>query len=104
MLKRLIENFRKGIDRIKWFSNVFSERLKIEIAVIKLLHQSEEMEKKREEMYKAIGRRVYELKGHYDKNILRDKAVVETIGGIEKIIKDIEELKQKVSDISTVGV
>lgn len=104
MLKRIKDNFIKGVDRIKWFSTVFSERLKIEITIIKLLYRSDEMDKKRDELLKAIGQRVYELKSHTDKNILRDKAVSEAIVEIEKVEKNIEELNQKVSEINKVCV
>lgn len=104
MLKRIKDNFIKGIDRIKWFSTVFSERLKIEITIIKLLYRSDEMDKKRDELLKSIGLRVYELKSNTDKNILKDKAVSEAIVEIEKVEKNIEELNQKVSEINKVGV
>jgi len=104
MLKRIKDNFSKGIDRIKWFSTVLSERLKIEITIIKLLYRSDEMNKKRDELLKKIGQRVYELKVHTDKNILKDKVVSEAIVEIEKVEKDIEELNQKVSEIGKVGV
>ncbi len=43
MLKKVYENFRKGIEKLKWFATLFSERMNIEIAVFKLLYQSDEM-------------------------------------------------------------
>jgi hypothetical protein len=98
------ENFKQGLYTLKWFATVLSERLKIEIAVIKLLYQSDEIEKRRGELLKAIGERVYELKGHPDKNILRDRAVLGAIEEIDKIEKDLEGLKQKVSEINSVRV
>ena len=64
MLKNVYENFRKGIEKIKWFATLFSERMNIEIAIFKLLYQSDEMTKKRETLLKTIGERVVELKGH----------------------------------------
>ncbi len=104
MFQRVRENFRKGMDKIRWFATVLSERLKIEIAVMKLLFQSDEMEKHREDLLKALGRRVYELRSSPDKNILKDKTVSGTLEEIEKIEKNIDELKQKVSEISSVRV
>lgn len=104
MLERLKDNFIKGIERIKWFATIFSERLKIEIAVMKLLYRSNEMDEKREEFFKTIGRRVYELKGNPDKNILKDRTVLESVEEIEKLEKEIDELKHKVSELSGAGV
>lgn len=102
MLKRLKKNFLRGIDRLKWFSVVFSERLRIEIAIIKFLFESDELDKERDEVFRTIGRRVYELKDHGERNISRDKIVAEAICSIEKIESNIEELNKKVSDLSSV--
>ena len=102
MIERIKENFRDGIYRIKWFASVFAERLKIEIAVLKLLYRSDELEKNKNELLMTIGRRVYELKENPDKNILKDKEVAESLSAIEMLEKDIDEVKQRVSEMSGV--
>ena len=102
MLKNVYENLRKGIEKIKWFATLFSERIKIEIAVFKLLYQSDEMTKKRDMQIKRIGERVVELKGHGDKNVFRDNDVSEALEEIEKIERNIEDLRHKASEISRV--
>ncbi len=104
MFQKLRENFKEGLYRMKWAAIVLSERLKIEIAVIRLLYQSDEMERSREELLRTIGLRVYELHGNPDKNILRDRTVLTALEEIKKIEKNIEELKQKVSDMSSARV
>jgi ArsR family metal-binding transcriptional regulator len=102
MLKNVYENFRKGIEKIKWFATLFSERMNIEIAIFKLLYQSDEMSKKREALLKTIGERVVELKGHSEKNIFRDADIAGALEEIEKIDKNINDLKHKASEISKV--
>jgi hypothetical protein len=104
MFQKLRENFKEGLYRLKWVAIVLSERLKIEIAVIKLLYQSDEMEKSREKLLKSIGRRVYELHGSPDKNIMRDRTVLAALDEIRKIEKNIDELKKKVSEMSSARV
>jgi len=104
MLQRLRENFKKGLYRLRWFAAVLSERLKIEIAVIELLYKSDEMEKRKEELLKTIGLRVYESKGTPDKNIFKDRMVLGALEEIDKIDKDIDELKLKVSEMGSVRV
>jgi seryl-tRNA synthetase len=104
MLKRIIENFKDGLSRIRWFATVFSERFKIEMAVIKLMYRSDEMEKKRQELFRTIGERIYEIKGNTEKNVFRDKVIVEAMEDIERMEKDIEELKEKVAEIHSVSV
>lgn len=101
MFQRLRENFREGLYRLKWVAIVLSERLKIEVAVIRLLYQSDEMEKSKEALLKAIGLRVYELNGDPDKNVMRDRTVLAAMDEIKKTEKNIDELKKKVAEMSS---
>ncbi|MEW6675662.1 MAG: hypothetical protein AB1348_06660 [Nitrospirota bacterium] len=100
MWKRLKDNFDSGIEKIKWFSSLLSDRLKIEYSVMKLLYQSEQMERKKDELMKTIGQRVYELKGYSDRYILKDRIIMEAFSEIEKINSEIDATKKKVSEIS----
>lgn len=100
MLKRLKRNFDSGIEKIKWFSSVLSERLKIELLVIKLLFQSEKMEKKRDALLKKIGERVCELRGSSDRDILKDRFIAEALNEIEHINTELDSTKKKASEIS----
>lgn len=101
MWKRLKNNFDSGVEKMKWFSSLLSERLKIEYLVMKLLYQSEQMEKKRDELLKTIGQRVCELKGHSDRYILKDSVIIEALSEIEKINSEIDSTKKKASEISS---
>lgn len=100
MWQKIKKNFDRGIKKIKWFSFLLSERLKIEISIFRLLHHSEQLKEKRDELIKKIGERVYELKDNPDRTILKDTIVVEAISEIEKINKEIESTKKKASEIS----
>jgi tRNA/tmRNA/rRNA uracil-C5-methylase (TrmA/RlmC/RlmD family) len=102
MWKRLKNNFDTGIEKIKWFSSLFSDRLKIEVSVMKLLYQSDEMAKKRDELMRTIGQRTYELKGYPDRYILKDRVIMEALSEIEKINNEIDATKKKASDISRI--
>ena len=101
-MKNVYGNLKNGIGKIKWFATLFSERMNIEIAIFKLLYQSDEMAKKREVLLKTIGERVIELKGHSEKNIFRDSDIAGALEEIEKLDKNINDLKSKASDISRV--
>lgn len=101
MLKRLKENFESGLEKIKWFSTLLSDRLKIDYSVMKLLYQSEQMEKKKDELMRTIGQRVYELKGYSESHILKDSTISEALSEIEKIDKEIESTKKKALEISS---
>jgi seryl-tRNA synthetase len=101
-MKKIFEDFRKGIEKVRWFAKLFAERLKIEIAVFRLLYDADRMNKTREKLLKKIGERVMELKEHHDKNIFRDTTIAEALGEIEKLEKNMEETRAKVSDIGRV--
>jgi hypothetical protein len=102
MLKKVYENFRRGAEKIKWFATLFSERMHIELAVFKLLYQSDEMTRKRQELLVTIGGRVVELKDRSDKIVFHDSVVAGALAEIEKIDSNIVELRQKASEISRV--
>lgn len=101
MLKRLRGNFESGVEKIKWFSTLLSDRIKVEYSVMKLIHQSEQMEKKRDELMRTIGNRVYELKGYSERHILKDGVISEALSKVEKIDSEIESTKKKASEISS---
>jgi hypothetical protein len=101
MIKRLRTNFDTGVEKIKWFSSILSDRLKIEVSLIKLLYQSDQLEKKRDELMKNIGRRVCDLKETSERSILKDRVITDALNEIAKIDSDIESTKKKASEISS---
>ena len=102
MWKKIKNNFDSGIERIKWFSSILSERMKIEFSVIKLVSDKDKKEKERAEKMRLIGERVFELKEQHDKNVLKDKVIAGSISEIEKLDSEIEDINKKVSEISKV--
>lgn len=101
-VRKIIDDFRKGLERLRWFARVFAERLTIEIAIFRLLYESDRTARTRGELLKTIGERVMELKDHRDKNILKDSVVEEAVAEISKLEKTINDLKTKVSEIGRV--
>jgi hypothetical protein len=102
MWKRVKNNFDSGIGRIKWFSSILSERMKIEFSVIKLVSDRDKKEKERAEKMRLIGERVFEVKEQQDKNVLKDKIITSAISEIEKLDSEIEDINKKVSEVSKV--
>jgi len=101
MWRKLRENFDSGIEKIKWFSMLLSDRIKIEYSVMRLLYQSEQMQKKKDELMKTIGQRVYELKEYSDRSLLKDRIVTDALDELDKINSAIESTRQKASEISS---
>jgi len=101
-VKKIIDDFRKGLERIRWFSTVFAERLKIEVAIFRLLYETDRVAKTRGELLRKIGERVMELKEHKDKNILKDSIIAEAVAEINRLEKTIDDLKTKVAEIGRI--
>ena len=102
MWRRVKNNFDSGIEKIKWFSSLLSERLKIELSVIKLLQERDKKEKDRAEKMRLIGERVFELRNHSEKNVFKDKAIADSIAELEKLEAEIEDIKKKASEMSKI--
>ena len=103
MWTRIRSNFETGIGKLKWFASLFSDRLKVEFSVMKLLYESDCMEKRKDELSKAIGKRFLELKDQPERNILKDRIIAESLSEIEQLNSEIESTKKKASDISSTG-
>jgi hypothetical protein len=102
MLKRLKNNFDSGIEKLKWFSSMLSDRVKVELSVFKLLYHSEEMERERDALMKTIGQRAYEMKAGPDRNILQDSVIADAMQEIERLTNEIDSMKKKASEISRI--
>lgn len=99
MLSRVKKDFESGIKKVKWFATLFSERLRIEITIFKLLYQSEELKKKRDELLMQIGEEVYGMRDK-GKNVYSNKEVLSAIKSLESIEPEIRETLEKASDFS----
>jgi len=102
MWKKIKENFDSGTEKVKWFSSLLNERMKIEISLFKLLHQSSEMEKKRAELMRTVGERVFELRGRQGRHMLKDPVILEAMGDLEKLDAEIEDTKKKAAEIGKI--
>lgn len=102
MWKRVKDNLESGTEKVRWFSSLMNERVKIEISLVKLLYQTSELEKKRAGLMQSIGERIFELKNSGERNILREPEIMDAINKIEELDAEIEENKNKVSELGRI--
>ena len=100
MWRKVKDNLDSGVEKAKWFSSLASDRLKIEIALMKLLYRSTEMEKQRSALMTAIGERVYGMRNGSEKNVQRDPDILQRLRQLEDLDAEIEDLRKKASEIS----
>jgi seryl-tRNA synthetase len=102
MLIGLKKSLDEGVGKVRWISSLLSERLKVEMAVIKLLRESDELEKRRNEIVKDIGERVYGLRDRKEMDILGDPNIKAALKELEPLDEELKELKEKASEIGKV--
>lgn len=102
MIEKLKDSFDAGMGKVRGLASIFSERLKVEAAVIKLIRESGDLEKKRASLMQSIGERVFELRGRGDVNVYEDTRVRQNLDEVEKLDAEINEIKKKASEISKV--
>ncbi len=101
MISRVKKDFENGLKKVKWFSALLSERVRIEITIFKLLYKSEELKKKRDDLLRQIGEEVYETRGK-EKNIYSNKEVIAAIKSLESIEPEIRETLEKAAEVSKI--
>jgi len=102
MWKRVKDNFDSGIEKVRWFSSLLNERVKIEISLFRLSYHSSEMEKKRAELMKTVGERVFALRNSQERHVLRDPVILEAMNDLERLETEIEDTKKKASEIGKI--
>lgn len=64
VLGRIRSSFNAGVERLRRISELLNERVRVEMAVLKVTAKSEKLRERRDEIARAVGEKVYEAKGH----------------------------------------
>jgi len=99
MLMRVKKSLEDGLDRAKWFASALSARVKAELAVMKLLYQSYKLERKRDELLRQVGQRVFDLRALDEVNVFEDRKTVQAIKQLEALNAQIEGIRRKASEL-----
>ncbi|MCC6346854.1 MAG: hypothetical protein IT388_06660 [Nitrospirales bacterium] len=99
MFVKVHRDIENGVRKVKWFASLLSERVRIEIAIFKLLYRSEELKKRRNELLVQIGEEVYALRGK-EKNVYSNKEVSQAIRELEALDPEIKETLDRASEVS----
>jgi hypothetical protein len=99
MLAKVKNSFAEGLVTLRWFASVLGERLKAEAAVIRLLWESHAVERKRDELMRRLGERVFELRKVEGVNIYQDRKSIETLKEVEGLESEIKGLRKRASEL-----
>jgi len=99
MYTRIKKDFDEGIDKVKWFAGLLSERVRIELTVFRLLHEAEELRKKRDALLRKIGEDFYQMHKS-GSGSQPGREMLDAINEIDALESRIKELGDKASEIS----
>jgi hypothetical protein len=101
MWDKVRRDFDKGVERITWLSSVLSERLKVELSLIKLLGRIRSLEDRKSEIFKNIGMKVYEMSANPEIDVFNRPEVRDGIKEIEGIDAGIAGIKKEAEELGS---
>ena len=102
MWKKVKDGLDSGVEKVKWFSTLLNERVKVEISLFRLLHQSSEMEKKRAGLLRTIGEKVFELRNSTEKQILGDPVITQAMTDLTTLDAELDDLRKRAAEIEKI--
>lgn len=88
---------QKGSQKIIAFAEVFSERVKAELAIVRLRIRIEEMQAQIDELYKAIGKKIVDLKSKGE--IPKTSEQLLNHEEINTAMNELAQLKLEINDL-----
>lgn len=100
---KLQQNFESGVEKVRWFASILSERLKVEAGVIKLLARIRKLERKKDDLFKAIGEKVHETRTSPIDDISGQQTIRELLAQIDEIDEEIRNIKAEAENTDNPG-
>jgi predicted nucleic acid-binding Zn-ribbon protein len=99
--EKAILNMQKGTQKVAVMAAVFSERVKAELAIVRLRIRIDEIQTRIDVLYGAIGRKVVDLKNKSEmpktsQELLLDEEITAAMNELVQQKKEIEELKNDI--------
>lgn len=98
MLEIIKRDFMQGLKTFKFWATVISERIKIEINVLKLITEMNKLNIKKDELLKSIGKEIYDSLNRY-LEIKENEKILSLIRQIREIETEIEDKRKKFSEL-----
>ena len=100
--EKMVLNIQQGIQKLQVFAAFFSERVKAEIAIVRLRIRIKEAQTRIDELYRIIGRKVVDLKNRGEmpkasEQLLRDDEMFSAMNELAEQKKELEDLLNEVT-------
>ncbi|ACI21045.1 MULTISPECIES: hypothetical protein [Thermodesulfovibrio] len=98
MLEIIKRDFLQGLKTFKFWSTVISERIKIEINVLKLIREMNKLNLKKDELLKSIGKEIYDSWDR-DLEVKENEKISSLVRQIREIEIEIEDKRNKFKEL-----
>ncbi|GLI53331.1 hypothetical protein [Thermodesulfovibrio yellowstonii] len=98
MLEIIKRDFLQGLKTFKFWATVISERIKIEINVLKLIREMNKLNLKKDELLKSIGKEIYDSWDR-DLEVKENEKISSLVRQIREIEIEIEDKKKKFKEL-----
>ena len=96
MIGKLRRNFEGGIEKLKWFSGLLNERLKVEIAYFRLAGRAERLRREKDAFARMIGEKVFEGRDQLPV-VVRDEKLKGLLKEMEMVDEELNGLVEAAS-------
>lgn len=101
MLEIIKKDILQGLKTLNFWAKTISERVKVEINILKVLSEIHKLIEKRDEILKRLGQETYQSWGSLS-NLQENEKILSFIKELKEVEKEIEEKKKKLSDLGDV--
>lgn len=98
MLEIIKKDFLQGLKNFKFWATVISERIKIELNVLKLIREMNKLNIKKDELLKSIGKEIYDSWDR-DLEVKENEKISSLVRQIREIEVEIEDKRKKFREL-----
>jgi uncharacterized membrane protein len=99
--EKVVVNLEKGVRKLAATASILAERVKAEIAIVRLRIRLDEVRSRIDELHRIIGRRVVDLRNRAampkaGEQLLKDEDIAAALAELEAMEKDLEDLDEQI--------
>lgn len=98
MIETIKKDFLQGLKTFKFWAQVLSERVKVEINILRVIGEINKLTEKKDELLKEIGKEVYENQGEL--KIEKISSLIKQIKEFETILEEKRKKLVELKDLS----
>lgn len=98
MIEIIKKDFLQGLKNFKFWATVISERIKIELNVLKLIREMNKLNIKKDELLKSIGKEIYDSWDR-DLEVKENEKISSLVRQIREIEVEIEDKRKKFREL-----